>query len=45
MAEFKGRFPEIPVDCADALASDYFGQQFGAVIAIGLLFRRCIIEG
>ena len=38
VAEFKGRFPEVPVNCADALASDYFGRQFGAVVAIGLLF-------
>ena len=38
VAEFQGRFPEVPVDCADALASDYFGRRFGAVVAIGLLF-------
>lgn len=38
VAEFQGRFPEVPVDCADALESDYFGRQFGAVVAIGLLF-------
>jgi cyclopropane fatty-acyl-phospholipid synthase-like methyltransferase len=38
LSEFKARFPDIPVECSDALESTYFGRQFGAVIAIGLLF-------
>ncbi|MGD1854947.1 MAG: class I SAM-dependent methyltransferase [Leptolyngbyaceae cyanobacterium] len=38
ISEFKIRFPDIPVDCAHALESDYFGQKFSAVISIGLIF-------
>jgi cyclopropane fatty-acyl-phospholipid synthase-like methyltransferase len=38
LSEFKSRFPEVPVDCACALESTYFGRKFEAVIAIGLLF-------
>ncbi|WP_299412732.1 class I SAM-dependent methyltransferase [Acaryochloris sp. IP29b_bin.148] len=41
ISEFKLRFPEIPVECAHALESDYFGQNFNAVISIGLLFLLC----
>ncbi|MEM9448411.1 MAG: class I SAM-dependent methyltransferase [Cyanobacteria bacterium P01_E01_bin.6] len=38
VSEFKIRFPDIPVECAHALESDYFGRKFSAVISIGLLF-------
>lgn len=38
LAEFQSRFPDIPVRCARAQQSDYFGQKFGAAISIGLLF-------
>lgn len=38
LSEFRTRFPDIPVECATALDSTYFGRKFGAVISIGLLF-------
>lgn len=38
ISEFKVRFPDVPVECAHALESDYFGRKFSAVIAIGLIF-------
>jgi SAM-dependent methyltransferase len=38
LERFRSRFPGIPTQCAAALDSDYFGRQFGAAIAIGLLF-------
>lgn len=38
LSEFKERFPTIPVECARALESAYFGRKFGAVISIGLVF-------
>jgi cyclopropane fatty-acyl-phospholipid synthase-like methyltransferase len=38
VSEFRARFPSIPVECARALESTYFGQRFGAVISIGLVF-------
>ena len=38
VSEFKVRFPDIPVECAHALESDYFGRKFSAVISIGLIF-------
>ena len=38
VSEFKVRFPDIPVECADALESDYFERTFSAVISIGLIF-------
>jgi SAM-dependent methyltransferase len=38
LSEFAARFPDIPVECSDALESTYFGRKFGAVIAIGLVF-------
>lgn len=38
LERFRLRFPNIPTQCALALESDYFGRQFGAAIAIGLLF-------
>ncbi|MEM1224027.1 MAG: class I SAM-dependent methyltransferase, partial [Verrucomicrobiota bacterium] len=37
-SEFKARFPGIPVECAHALESNYFGRKFRAVISIGLIF-------
>lgn len=39
LSEFTARFPDIPVECARALESTYFGQKFGAIISIGLLFH------
>lgn len=39
LSEFRARFPDIPVECARALQSTYFGKKFGAVISIGLLFH------
>lgn len=41
VSEFKLRFPDIPVECAHALDSNYFGQKFSAVISIGLIFLLC----
>lgn len=38
LSEFRGRFPDIPVECARALESSYFGRKFAAVISIGLVF-------
>lgn len=38
LSEFRARFPNIPVDCARALESTYFGRKFTAVISIGLVF-------
>ena len=38
LERFRVRFPDIPTECAPALESAYFGRQFGAAIAIGLLF-------
>ena len=38
VSEFKVRFPAIPVACAHAIESDYFGRKFSAVISIGLIF-------
>ena len=38
LAEFRARFPEIPVECARASECTYFGRKFGAVISIGLVF-------
>jgi cyclopropane fatty-acyl-phospholipid synthase-like methyltransferase len=38
LAEFRARFPEIPVECARALECSYFERKFGAVISIGLVF-------
>ena len=38
LSEFRARFSNIPVECAHALESTYFGRKFGAVISIGLMF-------
>ena len=38
MAKFQQRYPGIPVDCALVQESAYFGREFGAAAAIGLLF-------
>ena len=35
---FRSRFPGVPTQCAPALESDFFGRQFGAAVAIGLVF-------
>ncbi len=41
VSELKVRFPDIPVECANALESNYFGRAFSAVISIGLIFLLC----
>lgn len=38
LAEFKSRFPNIPVQCAKVQESDFFGRKYDGAIAIGLLF-------
>ena len=38
MAKFESRFPNVQIQCANALHCDYFNRRFGAVIAIGLVF-------
>ncbi|MEM7481646.1 MAG: class I SAM-dependent methyltransferase [Acidobacteriota bacterium] len=35
---FRSRFPEVPVDCANALESPFLDREYGAVIAVGLMF-------
>ena len=44
LSEFRARFPDIPVECARALESTYFGRKFGAVISIGLIFLLQVEE-
>jgi SAM-dependent methyltransferase len=38
VAEFRKRFPIIPVQCAKIQESDFFGRTYDAAIAVGLLF-------
>ncbi len=38
VAEFKHRFPNIPIACEAVEQSDFFGRTFDAVSAIGLIF-------
>lgn len=38
VAEFRSRFPTIPVQCARVQESDFFGREYEGAIAIGLLF-------
>lgn len=38
LAEFAKRFPDVPAQCEKVQDSDFFGLQFGAVIAVGLIF-------
>ncbi len=38
LEQFRLRFPNVPTRCSLALESDYFGKEFGAAVAIGLLF-------
>lgn len=38
IAEFRLRFPDIPVQCARVQESDFFGRKYDGAIAIGLLF-------
>jgi len=38
VAAFRERFPEFPIECNTVEASDFFGRQFDAVIAWGLMF-------
>jgi cyclopropane fatty-acyl-phospholipid synthase-like methyltransferase len=44
LEQFRLRFPAIPTQCSLALESDYFQRQFGAAIAIGLLFLLAPVE-
>jgi len=41
IAEFKDRFPDIPVQCTTVLESDYFRRKYDAAISIGLIFLLC----
>lgn len=38
VAEFRSRFPNIPVECARVQESDFFQRKYEGAIAIGLLF-------
>lgn len=38
VAEFRTRFPSLPVECSTAETSDFFGREFDGIIAWGLLF-------
>lgn len=38
VAEFRSRFPSIPVQCSRVQDSDFFNQKYEAAIAIGLIF-------
>ncbi|HJW23472.1 MAG TPA: class I SAM-dependent methyltransferase [Rhodocyclaceae bacterium] len=38
VAEFRSRFPCIPVQCSRVQESDFFGRRYDGAIAIGLLF-------
>jgi SAM-dependent methyltransferase len=38
VAEFRSRFPTIPVQCAKVQETDFFGCKYEGAIAIGLLF-------
>jgi SAM-dependent methyltransferase len=38
VAEFERRFPSVPVKCAKAQDSDFFGRTYDAAIAAGLMF-------
>jgi SAM-dependent methyltransferase len=38
IAAFKARFPGVPVECAAAEESDFFGRTFDAVVSWGLFF-------
>jgi SAM-dependent methyltransferase len=38
VAAFRTRFPTVPVECAAAEDSDFFGRTFDAVVAWGLFF-------
>lgn len=38
VAEFRARFPNVPVECKSVETSDFFGREFDGVIAWGLLF-------
>lgn len=41
VAVFKDRFPDVPVQCATVLESDYFERKYDAAISIGLIFLLC----
>lgn len=38
VAEFRTRFPAVPIECNSVEKSDFFGREFDGVIAWGLLF-------
>jgi cyclopropane fatty-acyl-phospholipid synthase-like methyltransferase len=35
---FRDRYPDIPVECASVLESDFFQKKYDAVISIGVIF-------
>ena len=38
VAEFRARFPAVPIECNSAERSNYFGRKFDGVLAWGLIF-------
>src|SRR5579864_4685265 len=38
VAEFRKRFPDVPVECAAAEDSEFFSRKFDGIVAWGLLF-------
>jgi cyclopropane fatty-acyl-phospholipid synthase-like methyltransferase len=38
VTEFQGRFPRVPVACEPAEESEFFGETYDGIVAIGLLF-------
>lgn len=38
VAEFRSRFPNIPIRCERVQESDFFRQSYGGAVAVGLLF-------
>jgi cyclopropane fatty-acyl-phospholipid synthase-like methyltransferase len=44
VAEFRSRFPTIPVQCAKVQESDFFDRMYEGAIAIGLIFLLSELE-
>ena len=38
VSAFKGNFPNVPVKCEAVEHSDFFDQEYGGVIAVGVIF-------
>ena len=38
VAEFRVRFPEVPVECASVVDAPFFGRTFDGIVAWGLVF-------